>query len=413
MTNMQASHSMAKFEEGLDKFLEFSPTSASLGHADASHATSIRVFFAPGRVNLIGEHTDYNGGYVLPAALEFGTWLFVRPRSDGILRFGSSSFPQVVEVSSKHVTYIQEDDYANYPKGVIREFQKRGFEVPGFDFFYFGNLPNGAGLSSSASVEVTTAWMLNEILGAKLSREEIALVAQAAENQFVGVNCGIMDQFSVALGRTNHAISLKCDTLEHKLVPINLEGIRMIIANTNKRRGLTDSKYNERRAECEQALHQTQAFFPQIRSLGDIKEQDWETVASCIENSTIRKRAHHVVFENARAKQAVAVLRNGDTEGFGQLMNASHRSLRDDYEVTGKELDTLVEAAWSVEGCVGSRMTGAGFGGCTVSFVREESADSFMEVVTQRYTEQVGYKPSFYVSRIGEGVREVTKEVIG
>lgn len=397
----------------LERFLEFSPGPRTSAEATSSPtkdaANGVRVFFAPGRVNLIGEHTDYNGGYVLPAALELGTWLFVRLREDRVLRFASTSFPQVVEVSTQNITYVEADDYANYPKGVIREFQERGYEIPGLDLLYYGNLPNGAGLSSSASVEVVTALMLNALLGAGLPGPDLALLSQKAENQFVGVNCGIMDQFAVAMGQHNEAISLNCDTLAYELVPLETQGLSLVITNTNKRRGLADSKYNERRSECEQALAQLQKVRPDLKALADINGDEWPVLQSYLDNPGLQKRARHVVLENERAKQAVQVLRAGEVERFGQMMNASHRSLRDDYEVTGKELDALVEAAWSVKGCIGSRMTGAGFGGCTVSLVETDAIEEFQTLVKHQYTERIGYEPSFYVSDIGDGVKEVRR----
>ena len=396
--------------DALKQFAEFSP--GPMNSPATVNSSGARVFFAPGRVNLIGEHTDYNGGYVLPAALELGTWLFVRQRKDNRLRFASTSFPKVVEVATEPVAYSEADEYANYPKGVIREFQKRGYTVPGLDVLLYGNLPNGAGLSSSASVEVATAFMLNQLLGANLSGDELALLSQAAENQFVGVNCGIMDQFAVAMGQDEHALSLNCDTLAYDLVPLPTEGIRLVITNTNKRRGLADSKYNERRRECEQALQQLQRVRPELKNLAQVAGGEWRELESSIDNPVLRKRARHVVLENERTKQAVLVLSLGKVEEFGRLMNDSHKSLRDDYEVTGKELDALVEAAWSVKGCIGSRMTGAGFGGCTVSLVRTNALEEFQTAVRQQYIEKIGYEPSFYVTKIGDGVREVTEEVL-
>ncbi|WP_441394801.1 galactokinase [Alicyclobacillus acidiphilus] len=371
----------------------------------------VRVFYAPGRVNLIGEHTDYNGGYVLPAALDLGTWAFVRTRGDGVIRFASTSFAKIVETPVEQMVYRQADDYANYPKGVICEFQKRGFAVPGFDVLFHGNLPNGAGLSSSASIEVVTAALVNALVRANLSFEDMALVSQAAENQFVGVNCGIMDQFAVAMGKQNHAISLNCHTLHYQLVPVSLDRVTLVIANTNKRRTLADSKYNARRSECEQALRELQKIRPALRTLADIGDE-WPEIEPYLTDTTLKKRARHVVLENQRAKRAVEVLRAGDTQRFGEMMNASHQSLRDDYEVTGPELDALVEAAWSVEGCIGSRMTGAGFGGCTVSLVSTDSLEEFMAVVKARYVASIGYEPSFYVTGVGDGVQEMTEEVL-
>ncbi|MCL6454584.1 MAG: galactokinase [Alicyclobacillus sp.] len=389
-------------EGALKRFLTFSPGPLS----------DVRVFFAPGRVNLIGEHTDYNGGYVLPAALDMGTWLYVRLRDDHRVRFASTAFERTVEISLRNLRYKPEDDYANYPKGVIREFQALGFAVPGMDILLDGNLPNGAGLSSSASVEVATAWMLGTLLNAGLSPDRLALLAQSAENGFVGVNCGIMDQFAVALGKRDHAIWLNCDTLSYEIVPIQLRGLHLIIANTNKRRGLSDSKYNQRRRECDEALRLIQAHDASVRHLADVGRTDWPRVESIFEDETLRKRARHVVLENDRAKRAADVLRRGDVEAFGQLMNASHRSLRDDYEVTGMELDTLAELAWAAPGCVGARMTGAGFGGCTVNLVQADKASEFIDQVGRAYEQQVGYAPTFYITSIGDGAREVTDQVV-
>ncbi len=380
------------------RFLEFSP-------GDVSH---VRVFFAPGRVNLIGEHTDYNGGYVLPAALTVGTWAFVRVREDGMYRFASTAFPHIVTVKKGDLKYKPEDDYANYPKGVVWAMEKAGVSIPGADILYHGNLPNGAGLSSSASIEVVTAFAINQLSGAGLSVERLTLLSQEAENQFVGVNCGIMDQFSVGMGKADHALLLQCSTLRYRLVPVQAPGYKLVITNTNKRRGLADSKYNERRQECETALAQMQRVDPNLTCLADVSPDDWERLSAVLDDETLKKRARHVVFEHARTQRAAALLEQGNLRAFGELMNESHRSLRDDYEVTGPELDALVEAAWTVEGCIGSRMTGAGFGGCTVSLVEESQLSVFEQVVTERYIEQIGRTPSFYVSDIGDGVREVT-----
>ena len=412
-------------EQAIRQFLEFSPGAISdLKSYDKAHqnvqghevnlgSPAARVFFAPGRVNLIGEHTDYNGGYVLPAALELGTWLFVRERHDKRLRVRSTTFPKVVEISVDNLHYSQDDDYANYPKGVLYEFQRRGFDIPGLDLLFYGNMPNGAGLSSSASIEVATAFMLNSLLGANLSHVQLARLSQTAENQFVGVNCGIMDQFAVALGKQQHAISLDCNTLGYHLVPMKISGVSLVITNTNKRRGLADSKYNERRSECEAALRQIQKVRPDVKHLADIAATHWPKLSAYIDNETLKKRARHVVFENERAKQAVGVLSSGTIAEFGQMMNLSHVSLRDDYEVTGVELDALAEAAWSADGCIGSRMTGAGFGGCTVSLVESDQVDKFISSVRTEYTKRIGYEPSFYVTAIGDGVKEVTEQILG
>jgi galactokinase len=390
----------------------FRPDSAGEPAADPD----VRVFFAPGRVNLIGEHIDYNGGRVFPAALRLGTWLFVRPRWDGVFRFASSSFSRVVEVAGVHsaaeLTFRTDDDFANYPKGVLWALAEQGIQFPGGDFYFHGNLPYGAGLSSSASVEVATAVAVNEILGAGLKPPQLAQVTQRAENRFVGVNCGIMDQFAVAAGRADHAIALDCDTLTYELVPVRMEGYRLVITNTNQRRGLADSKYNERRAECEAALAKVRQTHPEIRHLADIPVERWPEFAELIGDDTLRRRARHVVTENGRVNAAIAALKAGRIEEFGQLLNESHRSLRDDYEVTGPALDTLAEAAWSVPGCLGSRMTGAGFGGCTVSLVREEAVAEFEQMVRERYSAATGLTPSIYVTDIGDGAREVTEEVM-
>ncbi|MCL6631157.1 MAG: galactokinase [Alicyclobacillus herbarius] len=398
---------MTDVRQAYAAFLRFSPV--------AGEATndSVRVFFAPGRVNLIGEHIDYNGGRVFPAALTLGTWLFVRPRTDGVFRFASSSFAKTVEVHGppQAFTYRPEDDFANYPKGVLWVLAERGLALSGGDFYFHGNLPYGAGLSSSASVEVATAVAVSRILQADLSAVEIAQLTQRAENQFVGVNCGIMDQFAVAAGAADAAIALNCATLDFELVPARMSGCRLVITNTNQRRGLADSKYNERRSECEQALAQVQAVHPEIRHLADIPAERWQEFAPLIPDATLKRRARHVVTENGRVNAAIAALRAGKLQEFGRLLNESHQSLRDDYEVTGFALDALAEAAWSAPGCLGSRMTGAGFGGCTVSLVQEDQVSAFQAHVQAHYQQATGIAPSFYVTDIGPGAREVTEEV--
>ena len=384
------------------QFLKFSP-----GNLD-----SLRVFFAPGRVNLIGEHTDYNGGFVLPAALELGTWVFVRERTDGKFRFAATQFSPVVEAPTGSFEYSEADDYANYPKGVLWVLQQHQLRIPtGADLMFHGNLPTGAGLSSSASIEVATGFAMTRMVSENTGKSEIAKLAQQAENQFVGVQCGIMDQFAVAMGEKGHALSLDCATLEYSLVPLPADGYQLVIANTNKRRGLADSKYNERRAECEDALRQVRQVNPGLQSLADIPLADWGMYEPHLSGVVLR-RARHVVSENHRAKYAPTPLREGNLEGFGQLMKESHLSLRDDYEVTGLELDALAQAAWTVEGCYGSRMTGAGFGGCTVSLVRSDAVSRFQEQVQAEYRRATGLTASFYVSGLGSGVREVTGEVL-
>lgn len=374
--------------------------------------TKIRTFFAPGRVNLIGEHTDYNGGHVFPCALSIGTTAIVRKRKDRMIQFYSTNFTHlgVIKVSLEELGYDQADDWANYPKGVIAILEQHGYKLDsGFDVLYEGAIPNGAGLSSSASIEVVTAIMLNELYSLAIDRISLVKMCQQAENEFIGVSCGIMDQFAIGMGKEKHAILLDCDKLDYTYSPLDLEDASLIIANTNKRRGLADSKYNERRGECERALKDLQEELD-IRSLGELTREEFDANAHLIKKDIDRLRAKHAVYENARTIEAVKKLQDGDIAGFGQLMNASHISLRDDYEVTGKELDALVEAAWEQEGVIGSRMTGAGFGGCTISIVNNQYIDSFIEKVGAKYEEQTGLKADFYVVQVGDGAKEIMEE---
>ncbi|UOF91543.1 galactokinase [Fodinisporobacter ferrooxydans] len=368
---------------------------------------NVRLFFAPGRINLIGEHTDYNGGYVFPAALTLGTWLMIRKRPDRRIRFASVNIPETVECAADDLQYRAEDDWANYPKGVIAELQQLGIEPFGADLLYYGNIPNGAGLSSSASIELVTALAISTLAGVSLDPVDLVKISQRAENHFVGVNCGIMDQFAVGMGKQDHAILLQCATLDYELVPLRLAGYQLVITNTNKRRGLTDSKYNERRAECEQGLAALQKVLPAISHLADVTPEMLEMYEHVIPQHHVKKRVRHVVEENARVKQAVGALQAGDLRKFGELMIASHDSLRDLYEVTGVELDTLYEVAKQVQGCIGTRMTGAGFGGCTVSLVESGQVEAFQIDVAKRYTEKTGLAPSFYLCGIGDGVKEM------
>jgi galactokinase len=373
-------------------------------------ASDVRVFFAPGRVNLIGEHVDYNGGMVFPAALTVGTWLLIRKRTDDQLLFASTNFDTFVKSSTKDLVYKQEDDWANYPKGVIRELQKLQVEVTGAECLYFGNIPNGAGLSSSASIELVTSLAFASLAGANIDTVELVKLSQRAENQFVGVNCGIMDQFAVGMGKQDHAILLNCDTLAYEHVPLKIDGYRLVITNTNKRRGLADSKYNERRSECEAGLAYLQTVLPNITCLADVTPDMLREHRYVIKDPTVLKRVTHVVEEIDRVKQAVVALRAGNLKRFGELMFASHDSLRDQYDVTGLELDTLYEEAKKIPGCIGTRMTGAGFGGCTVSLVEETQIERFQTEVAKHYTEKTGLTPTFYVVGIGDGVKEMTRE---
>ncbi|WP_027415916.1 galactokinase [Aneurinibacillus terranovensis] len=369
----------------------------------------IRLFFAPGRVNLIGEHTDYTGGYVFPAALSYGTWAFARARRDGLFRFASTGFSTRTECFVNDLVYRTEDDWTNYPKGMARQFIERGIGLNGADMLFHGNIPNGAGLSSSASIELVTGVALASIEQAEIPTVELVKMAQRAENTFIGVNCGIMDQFAVGMGRMGQAMLLKCDTLQYRYVPLELGVYNLVITNSNKRRGLADSKYNERRSECEAGFA---AILPytDAASLGDISIETWRKVQHHITDETIRRRVEHVVTENARVLSSMEALQNGDLIEFGERMKQSHISLRDLFEVTGAHLDVLFDSQRQIEGCIGTRMTGAGFGGCTVSLVHRESIDHFKQTVTVQYKTKTGLTPTFYTCDVGAGAREI-KEV--
>ncbi len=369
----------------------------------------IRTYFAPGRVNLIGEHTDYNGGHVFPCALTIGTYAVARKREDNKLRFFSMNFERigVVESDLNDLTYKKEDSWTNYPKGMMWAFGEKGYKITnGFDILLFGNIPNGSGLSSSASVEVVTGTILDDMYGFGVSMTDIALIGQFSENNYNGVNCGIMDQFSIAMGKKDNAIFLDTSDLSFEYAPIKLENAKIVIASSNKKRGLGDSKYNERRSECETALAEIQKV-KNIKSLGELTEEEFEEVKSAIKDEVRVKRAKHAVYENQRTIKAVEALKANNIKLFGELMNASHVSLRDDYEVTGIELDTLAETAWEQPGVIGARMTGAGFGGCTVSIVETDKVDAFIENVGKVYLEKIGYAADFYVVDIGDGARRI------
>ena len=365
------------------------------------------VFFSPGRVNLIGEHTDYNGGYVFPCALSYGTYLLVRKNNEHLLRFASANLDRREDVTTDKISQpLEGDAWMNYPLGVMDQFKKKGINVEGLDLLYSGNIPNGAGLSSSASIELVTAVMINDLFGGNLPMMEMVKMSQDAENQFVGVNCGIMDQFAVGMGKKDHALALKCDTLEWSAVPLKLDGYKIIISNSNKRRGLADSKYNERRSECEQALKELNKE-GRYQTLSDIDFDTFNQIFERLSSDVLLRRARHVITENRRVLDAMKALENDNIQEFGQLMNASHVSLRDDYEVTGDELDALAEEAWKTEGVIGSRMTGAGFGGCTVSLVREDKVVNFINQVGAAYRKRTGLKPLFYIADVGDGARRL------
>lgn len=369
------------------------------------------LFFSPGRVNLIGEHTDYNGGMVFPCAITFGTYAVVSKRTDSCMRLFSNNFKEkgIIDVALQTLHYDKKDDWANYVKGVLYFLQQEGFEIPcGLNILIEGNIPNGAGLSSSASLEVLTGTILKETFQLPISKLDIIKLSQKAENQFVGMNCGIMDQFIIGMGKKDHAIALDTGTLEYTYAPVQLKQASIVIMNTNKQRGLTDSKYNERRAECEHALSQLQTVV-KIKNLCDLKETEFEKVQHIITSPVERKRARHAMLENIRVKKAIAALEKNDIEEFGALMNASHISLRDDYEVTGIELDTLVESAWNQSGTIGARMTGAGFGGCAIAIVRNDDIEDFTAAVRREYTQAIGYEPDFYIASIGDGAGKLAE----
>lgn len=378
----------------LDKFTEI------FGDAEGA-----KVYFAPGRVNLIGEHTDYNGGHVFPCALTIGTYGVARKREDKVLRFYSMNFEElgILESSVEGLKPEKDADWTNYPKGVMWAFQEKGYNVDcGMDLLLFGNIPNGSGLSSSASVEVLTGYILRDFYGFDVTNQDLALIGQYSENKFNGVNCGIMDQFAIAMGKKDHAIFLDTADLSYEYAPVKLESAKIVIGCTNKKRGLGDSKYNERRSECETALAELQKVVD-IKSLGELTEEQFEEHKSAIQDEVRVRRAKHAVYENQRTVKAVEALNNNDIALFGKLMNESHVSLSKDYEVTGIELDTMVEAAWKQEGVIGARMTGAGFGGCTVSIVKEDKVDDFIREVGKEYEEKIGYAADFYVVDIGDG----------
>jgi len=366
------------------------------------------LFFAPGRVNLIGEHTDYNGGFVLPCAIQYGTYLLIRRTEERVIKLASVNDPQKTVIPITSQFSKQSVRWCNYPLGILEQFLEKGLPVGGMELLFYGDIPNNAGLSSSASIEVVTAFAVNHLLNGGLDLLDLVKMSQQAEHEFAGVNCGIMDQFAVGMGKANHAIFLNCSNLEYKLVPVPLSGYKLVISNTNKPRSLADSKYNERVAECQLAV----AFLAErfhISKLGDLGFPQFFKAQEIIPDKVVRKRARHVISENQRVLASVSSLLKGDLPQFGVLMNASHDSLRDNYEVTGFELDTLVEEARKISGVLGSRMTGAGFGGCTVSLVREDVIPVFIEKVGKEYKAKTGLTADFYIAEIGDGVRMIEK----
>lgn len=363
------------------------------------------VYFAPGRVNMIGEHTDYNGGHVFPCALTIGTYAAVKKRDDRKLRFYSMNFEKmgVVESSLDDLTPSDAAGWTNYPKGVMWAFDKRGLKMDcGLDIVLNGNIPNGSGLSSSASLEVLTGFYLRDMFGFEVTNVDLALIGQYSENNFNGMNCGIMDQFASAMGKKDNAIFLDTADLSYQYAPLVLDGAKIIVTNSNVKHSLVNSAYNERRSECEKALEELKTVV-EIKGLGDLSEEQFEADKDAIKDDIRKKRAKHAVYENQRTIRAVEALKNNDLKKFGELMNASHVSLRDDYEVSCEEIDVLVEEAWKVDGVIGSRITGGGFGGCTVSIVKDEAVESFKEKVGAAYKERVGKRADFYVVEIGDG----------
>lgn len=370
----------------------------------------IRTYFAPGRVNLIGEHTDYNGGHVFPCALTLGTYAVVRAREDRELRFYSMNFESfgVIESSLDDLIPSQKASWTNYPKGVMWAFEKRGMRLShGLDIAIFGDIPNGSGLSSSASLEVLTGVILKDLFGFDVPMVDIALIGQYSENNFNGCNCGIMDQFASAMGKKDHAIFLDTNTLDYEYAPVMLRDAKIVITNSKVKHSLVDSAYNDRRNESEKALEELKMVVD-IQTLGDLTEEQFEAHKDAIKDEVRRKRAKHAVYENQRTIRAQKALKNNDIVQFGQLMNASHESLKNDYEVSCEEIDVLVDLAGKVEGVIGSRITGGGFGGCTVSIVKNEAVDDFTKVLEMEYAKKVGHKPEFYIVDVGEGARRLS-----
>lgn len=366
-----------------------------------------RCFFSPGRVNLIGEHIDYNGGFVFPCALEFGTYGVISKRQDNIVNLASTNFDLRVSFNIDDIVYKEEDDWANYPKGVIKLMKDRGYNVEGMDILISGNIPNGAGLSSSASLEVITGVIVNDLFNNKsIDMIDLVKISQEAENKFVGVNCGIMDQFAVAMGEKDKAIMLNCDTLEYSYAEFDLKEYSLIIMNTNKRRALNESKYNERRAECDEALDIIKKY-KKVNYLCDLSIDDYNEIEKYLTADNIKNRAKHAIYENTRVKEAFKALNEGDISRFGNLLTESHESLKNLYEVTGKELDTIVDESLKVDGCIGARMTGAGFGGCAIAIVKTSELENFKSIVARNYEKKIGYKSDFYISKISYGTREI------
>lgn len=368
---------------------------------------NIQLFFSPGRVNLIGEHIDYNGGCVFPSAITYGTYAVVSPREDRLVRLYSGNFEEcgVIEFDLADLSHTEDEHWSVYVKGVMEQFEKMGFEIKtGFDAYVYGTIPNGSGLSSSASLELLVSQILKELNGYDISMIDMVKLSQRAENEYVGVNCGIMDQFAIGMGKKDYAIKLNTNDLSYEYAEADLGDHSILIMNTNKKRELADSKYNERRGECDEALALLQTV-ADIDYLCDLTEEEFNRLSNVINKDVLYRRAKHAVTENERVKLATQALAAKDLKRFGKLLNLSHKSLRDDYEVTGKELDTIVELAWAQEGVLGARMTGAGFGGCAIALVQNEALETVKEAIAKGYREKIGYDAHLYVATIGDGTK--------
>ena len=369
----------------------------------------IRVYFAPGRVNLIGEHTDYNGGHVFPCALSMGNYGVARKRNDKTVRWFNMTYPENGVITADITKLAPEDNglWYDYQLGVLWAFMQKGYEIPcGYDMVMISDMPAGAGLSASASIEELAAVIVKDLFSLDVTMSDCAVIGQYSENNFNGMNCGIMDQFASAMGKKNNAIFLDTDSLEYEYVQLNLKAERIVITNSNVKHQLAGSAYNERRSQCESALRDLKEVID-IKTLGDLSESEFDKNADAIKDPVNRKRAKHAVYENSRTIRAVHALRSGEIEAFGKLMNESHVSLRDDYEVSCPEVDILVEEAWKVEGVIGSRMTGGGFGGCTVSIVKNAHIDEFKDRISRVYREKTGLDAAFYIADAADGARRL------
>lgn len=372
-------------------------------------AEGARFFYSGGRVNLIGEHTDYNYGHVFPAALSLGSYVCIKNRADSMVRLAATDLDGIVEADLNHLEQYKSLPWGKYQLGIINEFLNRGDRICGADILYHDTIPHSGGLSSSAAIQLSTARAVADMNGIDIDNTELAKLARSSEHNYIGVQCGVMDQFASAMGKENHAILLNCKDLSFEYIPLDLKDCCLIIANTNKKRQLADSKYNERFSECQKALSILQTSHPDLTALCDLSPEEFDQLESKIDDPLLCKRARHVVYENDRVLKSAEVLKKGDLKAFGRYMNESHASLKELYEVTGVELDTLAENAQKMDGVIGSRMTGAGFGGCTVTVVKADCADEFCRQLEKIYTEKIGYPPSFYRPDISDGSREVTE----